>query len=127
MDESSLVEIVSTVDRYIRAESSFTGPLPSPKTLEEYKKVSPEILELIITNYKNEGDHRREIEKKLANNGIIMSKLGLVSAFVISMTFASLGFYAILQGHDLAGASLCGGGLVSIVIAFLHHTSSSKK
>lgn len=79
----------------VLAERISRGPLPSPETLEKYKQVSPDALSLILREY-----------------------------FVITILFLIAGFYLILHGHDVAGASICGVGLVSVVIAFLRHTSS---
>ena len=53
-----------------------------------------------------------------------MARLGLMSAFLITILFLSAGFYLILNGHNVAGAGICGAGLVSVVVAFLRHTFS---
>ncbi|MFN0109905.1 MAG: hypothetical protein ACKVZH_13710 [Blastocatellia bacterium] len=107
-------------------ERSSSGPLPAPETLEKYKQVSPEALSLILREYGEEGPHRRKNEERILNDGILMARLGLLSAFLITLLFLSAGFYLILHGHDVAGASICGAGLVSVVVAFLRHTSQSR-
>ena len=101
-----------------------SGPLPSPETLEKYQQVSAEALALILREYAAEGPHRRQHEQTIIRDRILMARLGLVAAFFITVLFLSAGFYLILQGHDAAGAAICGAGLVSVVVAFLRHTAS---
>ncbi len=109
----------------VLAERFSSGPLPPPETLEKYQQVSPEALSLILREYDEEGAHRRNNERLIISDRILMARLGLLAAFLITILFLSAGFYLILHGHDIAGASICGAGLVSVVIAFLRHTSSS--
>lgn len=109
----------------VLAERISRGPLPSPETLEKYKQISPDALSLILREYDEEGAHRRKNEERIINDKILIARLGLLAAFVITILFLTAGFYLILHGHDVAGASICGAGLISVVIAFLRHTSSS--
>jgi uncharacterized membrane protein len=127
LDQQSIAafaEMLASSGIYLVRAESFSGPLPSPKTLEDYKKIAPEVLNLILKEYEEEGPHRRKNESRLVANGILMSRLGLISAFTITVLFLSAGFYLILSSHDAAGAGICGAGLVSVVVAFLRHTSS---
>jgi uncharacterized membrane protein len=124
---AAFAEVLASSGVHLVRSELFSGPLPSPKILEEYKKIAPELLDTIIKEYKQEGPQRRNNEEKLINHGILMARLGLVSAFLITLFFLSAGFYLILKGHDIAGASICGAGLVSVVVAFLRHTSSSTR
>ncbi|MCI0488656.1 MAG: hypothetical protein L0229_18870 [Blastocatellia bacterium] len=127
LDQQSIAafaEMLASSGIYLVRAESFSGPLPSPKALEEYKKTAPELLNLIIKEYSEEGPHRRKNEDRLIANGILMARLGLLSAFLITVLFLAAGFYLILHGHDAAGAAICGAGLVSVVVAFLRHTSN---
>lgn len=127
LDQQSIAafaEILASSGIYLVRAESFRGPLPSPKSLDEYKRVAPEVFELILREYGEEGPHRRKNEERLVASGILMARLGLISALLITVLFLSAGFYLILNGHDVAGAGICGAGLVSVVVAFLRHTSS---
>lgn len=130
LDQQSIAafaEMLASSGIYLVRAEAFSGPLPSPKSLEEYKRIAPEVLDLILKEYGEEGPHRRKNEGRLVANGILMSRLGLLSALLITVLFLSAGFYLILSGHDAAGASICGAGLVSVVVAFLRHTSSQSR
>ena len=121
---AAVAEMLASSGIYLVRGESFSGPLPSPKSLEEYKRIAPEVLQLILREYGEESPHRRRNEEKLVVSGILLARLGLLSAFLITVLFLSAGFYLILHGHDIAGAGICGAGLVSVVVAFLRHTSS---
>ncbi len=130
LDQQSIAAFAETLASsgiYLVRAESFSGPLPSPKALEEYKRITPEVLGLILKEYGEEGAHRRKNEERLVVNGIRMARFGLLSAFLITVLFLSAGFYLILGGHDAAGAGICGAGLVSVVVAFLRHTSAQSR
>lgn len=127
LDQRSMAEfaeVLASSGIYLVRAESFSGPLPSPKSLEEYKRIAPEVLELILKEYGEEGPHRRKNEERLVVNGIRMQRLGLLSAFLIALLFLGAGFYLIMGGHDAAGTGICGAGVASVVVAFLRHTSS---
>jgi len=128
-EQRSFAEAIRTLANsgmsVVLAESYSRGPLPSPEALEKYQQVSPEALSLILREYDEEGTHRRNSERLIISDRVLMARLGLLAAFLITILFLAAGFYLILHGHDVAGASICGAGLVSVVIAFLRHTSSS--
>ena len=87
LDQQSIAafaEMLASSGLYLVRAESFSGPLPSPKVLEEYKKTAPELLDIIIKEYREEGPHRRKNEDRLIANGILMSRLGLLSAFLIT-------------------------------------------
>jgi uncharacterized membrane protein len=130
LDQQSIAafaEMLASSGIYLVRAEAFRGPLPSPKSLEEYKRIAPEVLDLILKEYGEEGPHRRKNEERLVANGILMSRLGLLSALLITLLFLGAGFYLILNGHDAAGASICGAGLVTVVVAFLRHTSTQSR
>jgi uncharacterized membrane protein len=124
---AAFAEMLASSGIYLVRAESYSGPLPPPETLEEYKRIAPEILELILREYGEEGPHRRKNEERLITGGILMARLGLISAFLITLLFLAAGVYLIFHGHDAAGASICGTGVVSIVVAFLRHTSQSRE
>lgn len=119
---TAIAEQLASSGILVSAES-FSGPLPSPKALEEYKRVAPELLDAIVKEYREEGPHRRKNEEMLIKNGILLSRLGIFFAVLITFFFLSAGVYVILQGYNVAGTTICGVGMGSVVMAFLRHTS----
>jgi hypothetical protein len=52
---------------------------------------------------------------------------GLVLGFIIACLFLGSSTYIIVEGHDLAGGLLAGGGLVSLVSVFVYGTNARKQ
>jgi len=71
--------------------------------------------------------HRVNIESSVITNNNIKSYLGLVFAFIISMSAVVGGIYVILQGHEITGALISGGSLASLVTTFVYGSQSRKK
>src|SRR5688572_18820804 len=87
LDQESIAafaEILASSGICLVSAESFSGPLPSPKSLEEYKRTAPDLLDIIVREYSEEGSHRRKNEQLLITSGILMARLGLASAFVIT-------------------------------------------
>ena len=104
--------------------ASVSADLSSESQFLEGQSIDARVLNTFVEEYKAEGAHRRSNEERLLKHLILMARLGLLTAFLITVLFLYTGFYLILNNHDVAGASICGAGLVSVVLAFLRHTSS---
>ncbi len=52
---------------------------------------------------------------------------GVVCGFVLTLAMIACGTYAVLNGHDAAGAAIGGTGVAGIVITFITGTSSRRK
>lgn len=61
----------------------FSGPLPHPKILSQYKDVFPECPQRIVELAEVQAEHRRYIERKDLEAGIFTERLGLILAFLV--------------------------------------------
>ncbi len=104
----------------------FTGPLPPPEQLIKYNEAVPNAAERIIAMAEKQAAHRQELETTVLKAEARRSSLGLTAVFVLSVLALSASTFSIYTGHDLAGASIFGASLASIVIAFLSGTSSRR-
>jgi len=75
----------------------------------------------------NQSLHRHKLEERVVKSDIRRAWAGLISALVVAILALGASTYLIMNGHDLAGSSLFGGSLVSIVVAFLKGTESRRK
>jgi uncharacterized membrane protein len=98
------------------------GPLPSPETLEKYGNISPEILNCIVSAFREQSTHRQSIEKWIFKGGTIRSILGVLFAFIIGMTAISWGGFLVLYDHAIAGTIFGGFGIAGIIKSFLDGT-----
>ncbi len=104
----------------------FTGPLPPPEQLIKYNEAVPNAAERIIAMAEKQSTHRQQLENTVLQVEAQRSSLGLTAAFVLSVLALSASTFCIYANHDIAGASIFGASLTSIVIAFLRGTSSRR-
>lgn len=90
----------------VRRTEIHSGPLPDPDTLERYKKISPELVETIISMAKNQSDHRIDIEKKVIESNISAEKRGQNFAFILFFVMIIGSFILIYFGKNIGIASL---------------------
>lgn len=119
------VELAQQVIGIIRSE--YSGPLPPPQSLEKYNKIIPGSAERILAMAEKQSDHRRELEKKALNTDSRNSLLGIISAFIITMTALGAGTYVTKIGHAWPGTLLGSLGLVGLASVFVYGTRQRRK
>jgi len=100
-------------------QQTWSAPLPPPNIIAEYESIVPGSGKMIMDAFHNQTSHRLELEKSVVKNNTIKEKTGQILGFIIAIVFCFCGTYCILQGHDVAGASLVGvtlGGLVTVFV-----------
>ncbi len=104
----------------IFAAEHFSGPLPHPKIMADYKKVLPDAPERIISMAEKQQGHRINMEESLIKGDIKRADLGLLFGFILYLLFFLSGFYFIAIGNNLPGYIFTGIGVVlSSISAFL--------
>jgi uncharacterized membrane protein len=103
------------------------GPLPDPAELAMYNKIIPNGADRILQMTERQSAHRIEIEKLVINSQQQQEARGQYFALIIGLSGLVLGTYAGVCGFPWLGASLGGGTLVSLVIAFLKNKSDQSK
>jgi uncharacterized membrane protein len=111
------------------AEASFTwsGPLPPPESVRAYEALVPGSAQLILNCFKEEIDHRRQLEQKaidaeIADNAAERKEAfrGQVFGFIIALL--GLGLAAalgLLTGEPWVGGAIGGTTIVSLVTVFI--------
>ena len=109
-----------------------SGPIPTPETLAAYDKAIPGLGERIIASYEAEYSNRHRLEQMSLQGDIDAMKLahwdvrrGQWLGFVISITGILSGAILVYLNHDVAGASLGGLSLASLLTAFLKSSPSN--
>lgn len=104
-----------------------SGPLPSPKVMEEYERTLPGAAADIMGMAKQQMNHRHALETKAiegkegrANRA---PAFGIAALFLVCLTGVS---FAYLH-YAPAGISVVFGGLVTIVIAIITGRASTKR
>ena len=95
------------------------GPLPSPKMLSEYEKISPGFAERIVKMAEREQIHRKEMELQAIEEhtkAIKRSQLFAISVSLISILGSvSLAF----SGAEVAGGIIGSATILGIVASFV--------
>jgi uncharacterized membrane protein len=112
---------------YSRTQQLSISPLPPAEEMEKYKNVDPEIPKTIIKQWEKQTDHRQDLEKSVINNDILISRMGLLFAFLIGISGIVGGVVIALSGHEVAGSIFSGVSLVSLVSTFIYGTNKKNK
>lgn len=96
----------------------FLGPLPHPKHLTEYAKISPDIPERIMRMAENQSDHRRQLESAIVASNLKLEVRGQVFGFVIAMSAVIGGIYLMANGQSLEGAATAISAVAGLVALF---------
>lgn len=108
-------------------QTSFSGPIPHPDVLAGYDKVVPGLAAKIVDQAGRQGEHRMAMESKALRDESFRATLGIVFGFILTAAMIGCGTYAILDGHDAAGAAIGGTGVAGIVVTFITGASSRRK
>ncbi|MCX8506722.1 MAG: hypothetical protein ORN98_08940 [Alphaproteobacteria bacterium] len=106
--QENLLRFLLTGARRISVVKSWSGPLPSPEILKEYKELHPDSVKTIFDEFAKERNHQR-----------LMDKLGIGAAFIIAIMGMGATVYLAMNGHEFAASVMGGGTLVVMVTAFL--------
>lgn len=106
---------------------TFRGHLPPPEILQAYNIAVPNGGERVMAMAERQSAHRQEIEKTVINSNVAVQKIGVVSAFVITITALILGFILILYDKNVSGFLLMMGSIGSLVGTFIYGRRSQER
>jgi len=118
---------IQTQMRQFEVSQFHFGPLPPPEQLLKYNEAVSNGAERILTIAEKQAAHRQSLEAKVIDGDIKRSYWGLAAGFSVTVLALSASTFLIYYGHDIAGASIFGASLVTIVIAFISGASLRKK
>ncbi len=111
----------------VSAAQFYVGPLPPPEQLLKYNEAVSNGAERILAMAERQAAHRQSLESKVIEADIKRSYWGLAAGFTVTVSALFTSAFLIYNGHDLAGGSIFGASLVTIVIAFVSGASLRKK
>jgi len=111
---------------HLESTSIHVGPIPYPKTLKEYKDISPDFPERIIKMAENEQEFKINVNKKIVNRGAFGDLLSRIFAFVVVCLFIMISYILIKDGETIAGTIFAGSTLTVIVGTFIYGTNSNR-
>ena len=87
----------------VSVEARYSGPLPHPAVLSQYREIQPDFPERIMRMAESQLRHDQEIEKTQQQAAIKSERRGAYFALIISLGVLALGGYLIVTGQPVAG------------------------
>ncbi|WP_298965537.1 DUF2335 domain-containing protein [uncultured Methylobacterium sp.] len=104
----------------VRTEEGWSGPLPSPKALEQFRSLVPDAPERILRQWEAEAEHRRAQERTALRGAVSRERLGQAGAIVFVTQVLAVVALALWLDHPWIAAILGAGTITSVVGAFLY-------
>ncbi len=108
-----------TQEILVAEQELFLGPIPHPKHLAEYKKISLDAPERIMRMAEDQAEHRRKLESSIIGSNLKLEVRGQIFGFVIAMTAVIGGIYLMAEGQSLSGAATAISALAGLIGLFL--------
>lgn len=106
------------------SRSRFSGPLPPPEVLQQYKDIYPNAPELIFKNFSQQAEHRQSLEKVGLNGAISRDKRSQWMAYSLCIFVVLAAIYCASNGYGALSLALVTGAFATFLSGFL---GSSKK
>jgi len=101
------------------AQQTFSGPVPPPGLMAEYKTVDPDLPNRILTMAEQEQKHAHEMELSALTATVANETRGQIFAFVVSLIIIIGAVYLIGTGKQIAGTILAGSTLIGLAYLFI--------
>lgn len=101
--------------------------LPPPAELAEYERYYNGITQTLVTEFKTQAEHRRNLEKTVITGEVQSAKRGQIFAFILCALTIIAGFVCILFDKNALGLATILGSLGSILCVFVYGTKSKRK
>lgn len=116
----------------ITETQAYSGPIPSPATLEEYNQVVPGLGDQLVGEYIKQGEHRRKLEQSefevYRDRGAkadTRALLGLIIGSIVAIILIGAGVYATwLKQSWVAGAIF--GSIAAVIGVFVYQKFTDK-
>jgi uncharacterized membrane protein len=107
--------------------SYFSGPLPRPEIFEAYERICPGAADRILRMSEKEGDHRRALEVKQADNDTAIARRAQVFGFACYIVTTLGGGALLLLGVPALGIAMVIGSLVTLLGAGIYNKYEERK
>ncbi len=102
-----------------RFYSTYSGPLPDPRTLQRYEEILPGAAERIFGAWESETVHRQTLEGRVHSSDERIETRGQRYGFALSLVSLGVAVYLVESGHNTAGIALILGQVGVLAGAFL--------
>jgi len=113
--------------KIVLAQMSYSGPLPHPFIIERYDQVVPGAAERILAAFEKQSAHRQELEKRVIEADILNERLGLGSAFLLTIFLIVVGTYITTTGYPYVGGIIFSTTIAAVVSITLFKRKQAKE
>lgn len=104
----------------------YSGPVPHPSILKGFEEIVPGSAKQILDDAHGQTVHRQTMERNALRWEGCRSTGGLLAGASISVLGLLLAYFAIMAGHDVAGATIATVDWGAIVAVFVTGVRASK-
>lgn len=97
----------------------FMGPFPHPEIMEGYARVDPELPRVIMESFKEEGKHRRSLERRTQWIGVLTFLISNILAFSSVIAICYVGYLYLINGAPKEGSYIIISVTAGVVALFL--------
>lgn len=108
----------------ITTTEAWAGPLPPPAVLKSYEDILHGSTERILTNFENESQHRRQLEKQASDSDSLRSMVGLIAGCVVALLLIGVATLCVLNGYAWQAVAILGVELAAAVSVFVKGSRS---
>ncbi|OIO76136.1 MAG: hypothetical protein AUJ85_01190 [Elusimicrobia bacterium CG1_02_37_114] len=94
--------------------------------LEDYNKIVPGSADRLLKMAEEQSAHRQYLEKRVINSDIFNSKLGILSALIISLVFFGLAVYLVKNNYPYPAAIVGSVNIGGLVWTFIYGSKSRR-
>lgn len=106
--------------------ATWIAPIPPAAEMQRYDEVHPGAAGIILGQFKQQGDHRRAIEKQAVNGEETRGNRGQTLGFIACLLLIGLAFLGFVKGYSWESTIVITLTLVSLVSVFRIGTVSRR-
>ncbi|WP_419942858.1 DUF2335 domain-containing protein [Candidatus Palauibacter sp.] len=99
----------------VQVTKTWSAPLPPPQLLREFNEAVPGAADIIISEFQEQGQHRRDMERQTTEAHVFAVKAGAIWPPAMDALLVLSGFGSIVAGRPFIGAGI----LLFVMIAIL--------
>jgi uncharacterized membrane protein len=107
------------VGKTISQQSIFFGPMPHPDEMRGYYEIDQTFPDRLLKIVEKEQDHRQKIELIVVGKQFNERRLGQIFGLSIGIVAIIAGVYTAVNGAQIAGSIIGGGGITGLVAVFV--------
>lgn len=102
--------------------ASFSGPIPPPEHLRQYKDIDPQIVDFILKDTEARRlyaerieTHKYEMEKLTLQGNTVIAKISMIFGFLLCLSMLGVAVASLFFGYPFVSMAMVGVGFIGIL------------